>query len=172
MDRSHIPDDRTSVEVWVVTDDTGAWLDFVAHAFDGEEIARIRTDDGIVGHGEIRVGDSVLLAFDRRPEWPVMPRLLRVWVPDAALAVERALERGAELVTAVQANAFGQRAGRVRDPFGNVWWVTQQVETVPEDVMWQRLQEPGCAAIMQDAQESLDRALAGTESGRSSAPRR
>lgn len=67
----------------MVTDDTGALPDFVTAAFDGEELARVPVEDGTLGHGEIRVGDTVVPAFDRRPDWPVMPSLLRVYVPDA-----------------------------------------------------------------------------------------
>jgi uncharacterized glyoxalase superfamily protein PhnB len=166
------PAGLTTVAPWVVTDDTGALLDFVAHAFDGEELARVPTEDGAIGHAEIRVGDTVVLAFDRHPEWPAMPSLLRVWVPDADAAFSRAVERGAVVVTELGDNAFGQRGGRVKDPLGNIWWVTQQVETVPADVMWQRLRQPEYAANMQYAQESLDAELSGGTSGRSSAPRR
>ena len=89
------PDGYTSVAPWVVTDDTAALLDFIAYAFEGEEIARVQTEDGLIGHAEIRVGDTVVLAFDRRPEWPATPSLLRVWVPDADAAFGRATERGA-----------------------------------------------------------------------------
>lgn len=62
--------------------------------------------------------------------------------------------------------------GRVKDPFGNIWWVTAQVEDVPEEVMWQRLQEPRYAENMRYAQESLDAALTGAASNWSSAPLR
>jgi uncharacterized glyoxalase superfamily protein PhnB len=88
--QSSTPAGYTSVAPWVVTDDTGAFLDFVARVFDGEELARVETEDGSIGHGEIRVGDTVVLAFDRRPEWPVMPSLLRVFVPDADEAFGKA----------------------------------------------------------------------------------
>lgn len=166
------PSGYTTVAPWVVTDDTGALLDFVAEAFDGEELARIRTEDGSIGHGEIRIGDTVVLAFDRRPEWPSMPSLLRVWVPDADLAFARALEQGATVVTELGDSAFGQRHGRVKDPLGNIWWVTQQVEAVPEETIWQRLQQPEYSENMQDAQETLDAELSGSAAGRSSAPNR
>ncbi|MGN7860244.1 VOC family protein [Microbacterium sp. 22303] len=164
------PTGHTTVAPWVVTDDTGALLDFITGAFEGEELARVQTQDGSVGHGEIRVGDTVVLAFDRRDEWPVMPSLLRVWVADADAAFARALDRGATVVTELGDNAFGQRGGRVKDPFGNIWWITAQVEDVPEEVMWQRLQEPRYAENMRYAQESLDAALTGSASGWSSAP--
>lgn len=167
-----VPDGYTSVAPWVVTDDTGALLDFIAQAFDGEELARVATEDGTIGHGEIRIGDTVVLAFDRRPEWPVMPSLLRVFVPDADAAFEKSVTAGAEVVTELANNAFGQRGGRVKDPFGNIWWVTSHIEDVPEDVMWQRLQDPVYAEQMSDAQETLDAELSGRSRGRSSAPLR
>ncbi|MFE6970900.1 VOC family protein [Isoptericola sp. NPDC057653] len=164
------PAGYTSVAPWVVTDDTGAFLDFVTAAFDGDELARVVTEDGSVGHGETRVGDTVVLAFDRRPEWPVMPSLLRVFVPDADAAFARATAAGATVVTDLADSAFGQRGGRVKDPFGNVWWVVSHVEDVPEDVMWQRLQDPVYAGQMRVAQETLDAELSGRHHGRSSAP--
>ncbi|WP_329331829.1 VOC family protein [Streptomyces sp. NBC_00663] len=164
------PKGYTSVAPWVVTDDTGAFLDFVAQAFEGEELARVVTEDGLVGHGEIRVGDTVVLAFDRRADWPVMPSLLRVFVTDADEAFSRALAAGAQVVTALTNDAFGQRGGRVRDPFGTIWWVVSRVEDVPEAEMWARLQEPTYAKAMRVAQETLDAELSGRREGRSSAP--
>lgn len=169
---SSAPDGYTSVAPWVVTDDTGALLDFIAQVFDGEELARVATEDGLIGHGEIRIGDTVVLAFDRRPDWPQMPSLLRVWVPDAGDALARAAAAGASVVTALSDNAFGQRGGRIKDPFGNIWWVVSHVEDVAEDVMWQRLQQPEYADQMSVAQETLDAELSGRAQGRSSAPMR
>lgn len=167
---SNAPAGYTSVAPWVVTDDTGAFLDFVTHAFEGEELSRVQTEDGLIGHGETRVGDTVVLAFDRRPEWPRTPSLLRVFVPDADAAFARAVEAGGHVVTELADSAFGQRGGRIRDPFGNIWWVVAQVEDVPEDVMWQRLQQPQYAEQMRVAQETLDAELSGRSQGRSSAP--
>lgn len=98
-DASSAPDGYTTVAPWVVTDDTGAFLDFVAAAFGGEELGRVVTEGGAIGHGEIRVGDTVVLAFDRSPDWPVLPSLLRVFVPDADQAFARAVDAGAQVVT-------------------------------------------------------------------------
>ncbi|MFB7527460.1 VOC family protein [Streptomyces sp. NPDC056178] len=160
----------TTVAPWVVTDDTGAFLDFVAQAFDGEELGRVATEDGLIGHGETRVGDTVVLAFDRRADWPTMPSLLRVFVTDADQAFARAVAAGGQVVTALADNAFGQRGGRVKDPFGNIWWVVSRVEDVAEDEMWKRLQHPVYAEAMRVAQETLDAELSGRRHGRSSAP--
>ena len=167
---STAPEGYTCVAPWVVTDDTGALLDFVAAAFGGEELARVRVDDGSIGHGEIRVGDTVVLAFDRRPDWPVTPSLLRVYVPDADAAIAASVAAGARVVTAVADSAWGDRGGRVRDPFGNIWWVVSRGEPVRAEEAWQRLSEPRYAAAMRDAQETLDAELSGRTTGRASRP--
>ncbi|MEU9155806.1 VOC family protein [Streptomyces sp. NPDC048417] len=164
------PEGYTTVAPWVVTDDTGAFLDFVTGAFGGEEMARVPTEDGLIGHAEIRVGDTVVLAFDRHADWPAMPSLLRVFVDDADEAFARAVAVGGQIVTALADDAFGQRGGRIRDPFGNIWWVVAHVEDVSEEEMWTLLRDPGYAETMRVAQETLDAELSGRRQGRSSAP--
>ncbi|MEU9337262.1 VOC family protein [Streptomyces sp. NPDC048290] len=164
------PAGYTTVAPWVVTDDTGAFLDFVSQAFGGEELGRVSTEDGLIGHGEIRVGDTVVLAFDRHADWPVMPSLLQVFVADADQAFSQAVAAGGRIVTALADDAFGQRGGRVKDPFGNIWWVVSHMEDISEDTMWERLQEPEYAEAMRVAQETLDAELSGRRHGSSSAP--
>lgn len=159
----------TTVAPWVVTKDTGALLDFIAAAFDGVELGRVPLEDGSIGHAEIRIGDTVVLAFDQREDWPGMPSLLRVFVPDADVAFTAALRAGAREVTALSNSAFGQRGGRVRDPFGNIWWITAIVETVAPEEGMRRLGEPEYQEQMRFAQETLDAELGGRVRGRASA---
>ncbi|MGW8992173.1 VOC family protein [Streptomyces zhihengii] len=170
--RHTAPQGYTSVAPWVVTDDTGALLDFIAAAFEGEEIARVPVEDGTIGHGEIRVGDTVVLAFDRRSDWPAMPSLLRIYVPDADAAVAAAVTHGAQVVTEVSDSAWGDRGGRVRDPLGNIWWVVSRVEDVAPDLAWERMAEPEYAEAMRVAQETLDAELSGRDAGVASPPLR
>ncbi|PWJ07797.1 glyoxalase [Streptomyces sp. NWU49] len=164
------PQGYTTVAPWVVTDDTGAFLDFVTRAFDGEELSRVTTEDGLIGHAEIRVGDTVVMAFDRREDWPALPSLLNVFVADADETLSRAVEAGGQVVTPPADDAFGQRGGRIKDPLGNIWWVTSHVEDLSDDQMWERLQNPTYAEAMRVAQRTLDAELSGRRRGRSSAP--
>ena len=100
-----------------------------------------------------------------------MPSLLRVFVEDADATMARAVAAGARVVTKPMTQAFGHRGGRVRDPFGNIWWITAVIEDVaPEDAM-RRLSEPTYADAMRDAQETLDRELSGRAKVAASRPR-
>lgn len=167
---SPVPAGYTTVAPWIVTSDTGRLLEFITAAFDGSELARVPLEDGTIGHAEIRVGDTILLAFDRRDGWPEMPSLLRVFVADADETTDRAVAAGARVVTAPRTHAFGQRGGRVRDPFGNIWWISSVVEDVSREEGMRRLSEPDYADAMSDAQETLDRELSGRAQGIASPP--
>lgn len=158
---STAPAGYTTVAPWIVTPDTGRLLDFVTAVFGGVEQGRVPLEDGSIGHAEIRVGDTVLLAFDSRLGWPALPSLLRVFVADADAAMDRAVAAGARVVTRPATHAFGQRGGRVRDPFGNIWWISAVVADVDVATGLARLAEPRYAEAMRDAQETLDRELGG-----------
>jgi PhnB protein len=111
-----------------------------------------------------------VLAFDRHTDWPAMPSLLRVFVTDADQAFSQAVAAGSHVVTPLAHDAFGQRGGRIKDPFGNIWWVISRVEDVSEEEMWKRLRDPEYAEVMRVAQETLDAELSGRDHGHSSAP--
>lgn len=99
-----------------------------------------------------------------------MPALLRLYVPDADAAMAAAVANGATVVTEAADSAWGDRGGRVRDPFGNIWWVSSRVEDIAPDRAWQRMSQPEYAESMRIAQETLDAELSGRESGVASAP--
>jgi PhnB protein len=153
------PAGYTTAAPWIVTRDTRKLFEFITDVFDGVELGQVPLEDGSIGHGEIRVGDTVLLAFDQREGWPHQPTLLRVFVADADATTHAALNAGATLVTRPLTQAFGQRGSRVRDPFGNIWWITAVVEDVAPDEAMRRLSEPAYAEAMREAQETLDREL-------------
>jgi uncharacterized glyoxalase superfamily protein PhnB len=139
-------------------------------AFGGEELGRVPTEDGGIGHEEVRVGDAILLAFDAQPDWPDTPSMLRIFVDDAEATFERAVAAGARVVTPPDDAAWGDRGGRVRDPLGNIWWVVQHLEDVPPEEIGARLQESKYADSMKRAQETLDAELNSGGEGWSSPP--
>jgi hypothetical protein len=99
-----------------------------------------------------------------------MPSLLRVFVADADAAMAAAVAAGARVITSAADSAWGDRGGRVRDPFGNIWWIVSRREHVAPEEAWQRLGQPVYADAMRDAQETLDSELSGRATGRASAP--
>src|SRR3954467_4493320 len=80
--RMNIPGGKSTVTPYVAAKGAGRFLDFVEDVFTTNKAIRVRNDDGTIGHSEIRIGESVVMAFDSRPEWTPTPSFLSVYVDD------------------------------------------------------------------------------------------
>lgn len=147
-----VPEGYSTVTPWIISRDSAALIDFLEEAFDANELARLHNEDGSVGHAEVRIGDSVVMMFDANPEWPDTPAFLRLYVEDGDAVYQRAHEAGATPVTEMTHLFWGDQVGRVRDPFGNVWWIQARVEEVSEREMARRLSDPDFIAAMKYVQ--------------------
>ena len=151
-----IPESYRTVTPWIISRDTAKLLDFVKQAFGAEELGRVYVEDGSIGHAEFKIGDSIVMAFDSKEEWPKTPCFLRLFVPDGDAVYHQALSAGATSVTEMTSMFWGDRGGRVRDPFGNIWWIQTHVENVdPQDIA-KRATEQEYLDAMRYAQKSFD----------------
>ena len=137
-----VPEGYSTVTPWIISRDTAGLIAFLEAAFDATELARVQMDDGTIGHAEVRIGDSIVMMFDARPAWPDTPAFLRLYVPDGDAVFKQALQAGATAVTEVTEMAWGDRVGRVRDPYGNLWWIQTRIADLTLEEMAQRAAEP------------------------------
>jgi PhnB protein len=137
-----VPEGYHTVTPWIISRDTAGVIDYMTQAFGAEELARVVGEDGAIGHAEVRVGDSIVMLFDARPHWPPTPAFLRLYVDDADETHRRAVAAGGTSVTEVTHMAWGDRGGRVRDPFGNLWWIQTRIEDVSPEEMERRASDP------------------------------
>jgi uncharacterized glyoxalase superfamily protein PhnB len=149
------PEGYGTVTPWIVARGAAALIDYLTRAFGAEEIARVPNPDGTIGHAEVRIGDSIVMLFDAGSGWPPTPGFFRLYVTDADATLRLAVEAGGTKVTAVRELAFGDRVGRVRDPFGNIWWIQSRVKDLTSEEMNERFTDPGLREAMQYVQQTL-----------------
>ncbi|GHO78254.1 glyoxalase [Ktedonobacter sp. SOSP1-85] len=154
-----IPDGYHSVTPWIISRDTAQLLDFISKAFGAQELGRVYNEDGTIGHAEAKIGDSIVMAFDAQEGWPVTPCFLRLYVPDGDAVYQQALAAGATAVSEMTTLAFGDRVGRVRDPFGHLWWIQTRLENLTLEEMAKRAAEPQYREAMRSFQASLDQEM-------------
>jgi PhnB protein len=154
-----VPEGYHTVTPWIISRDTAGLIDFMRQAFGAQEMGRVYNEDGTIGHFEVKIGDSVVMGFDAREEWPDTPCFLRLYVEDGEAVYQQALSAGATSVTEMTSMFWGDRGGRVRDPFGNIWWIQTHVENVDSEEMAKRATEKQYLDAMRYAQESFDREL-------------
>ena len=154
-----IPEHYGSLTTYVSVRGAARFLDFLKAAFDALERGRVHTADGSIGHAEVWIGNRVLNMFDAKETWPYTPSFLSLYVEDCDAVFNQALTAGATTVTELSTNAWGDRMGRIRDPFGNIWWIATHVEDVSPEEAMKRLQEHTYIEQMRNAQDTLDREL-------------
>jgi PhnB protein len=159
--QSSIPDGYGTVTPWLISRDSDGLIRFLEAAFDAEEVAgsRMLNPDGSITHVEVRVGTSIVMLFDSHEGWPETPGFFRLHLDDADATYERALSAGATPVTEVTELFWGDRVGRVRDPFGNIWWLQSHTTDVPMDEMQKRMEDPRMVEAMRYVQQTLVDAL-------------
>ncbi|MFV6032097.1 VOC family protein [Streptomyces sp. NPDC056264] len=154
MSVNSVPQGYHTVTPWIISRDTVRLIAFLREAFDAEELSCLTGEDGSVQHAEVRIGDSVVMMFDARPEWPATPGFLRLYVDDADAVHRRAVAAGGTSVTEVTHLFFGDRVGRVRDPLGNLYWIHTRVEEVSPEEMERRLGDPEFVKAMEYVQSA------------------
>ena len=95
--------------------------------------------DGTVAHAELTFGDSRLMLGEASEQYPAHGARLMMYVPDVDAVFSRAVAAGFTVKEPLQVQFWGDRTGRVADPFGNEWFLATHVEDVPEAEMQARL---------------------------------
>ena len=129
-------------------------IDFYKRAFGAEEVSRMPGPDGkTVMHAELRIGDSTFFLGDEMPGMGyVSPEALKgtsqslhLYVQDVDAAFDRAIKAGATVKMPVADMFWGDRYGKVTDPFGHEWGLG----THKEDVDPQEMEKRAKAAFAQ-----------------------
>ena len=156
-----VPKGYHVVTPWIIAKGVADLITFLTKAFDANETegSRITNEDGTIGHVEVKIGDSTVLAFDAKPDWPDTPSFLRLYVEKGDETYRRAIDAGATSITEMTDLAFGDRVGRVKDRWGNVWWIHQHLEDVAPDEMMERMNDPAAQKAMQYVEKSLGEAF-------------
>jgi uncharacterized glyoxalase superfamily protein PhnB len=131
----------------LVVDGAAKALDFYKQAFGAEEIARMPAPDGErLMHAEVRIGGSLVYVCDDFPEFcegkSRHPGALggtsvtmHMYVNDCDAAIERAAKAGATVSMPATDMFWGDRYGKVTDPFGHEWSLaTHTKDLTPEEM--------------------------------------
>jgi uncharacterized glyoxalase superfamily protein PhnB len=141
-----IPAGYHTVTPYIVCRDASNAIEFYKRAFGAKEKIRMPGPGGKLMHAEIKVGDSVVMLCDEMPEMGAVspaslggsPASILMYVKNVDAAVEKAATAGATVVMPVQDMFWGDRYGRVKDPFGHEWQIATHKEDLTAKQMAQR----------------------------------
>lgn len=132
-----------SVTPAITVRDGAKAIDFYKEAFGAEEVERMEGPDGSIMHAEIRIGDSKIMLGGENPMWEMKSPLtlggvhgsLHIYVDDADAAFARAIAAGCEVRQPLEDAFWGDRYGKVTDPFGHQWGIATRVKDLSAEEM-------------------------------------
>ena len=140
-----IPEGFGTVTPHMVVRDAAKAIEFYKKAFNAEEVARMPGPGGQgVMHAELKIGDSMIMLCDEFPGmegWRAPQSLngttvtLSLYVADADKAYRQAVDAGAKPSMPLEDAFWGDRYGKVTDPFGHEWGIaSNQEDLTPEEI--------------------------------------
>lgn len=95
---------------------------------------------GHVVHAELAIGEALFYLSDEARDWHNhapsslggSPVILRLEVADVDAVAARMQAAGATVIFPVADQFYGERAGRLRDPFGHIWLLSQRLREMTD----------------------------------------
>ncbi len=146
-DVNPIPEGCHTVTPYLVVKDAEKAIAFYKRAFGAEEKLRMPGPEGKgVMHAELTIGDSVIFLSDEFPGADCRsPQSvggttvnLHLYVRDVDASFKRALDAGAHVRMPVSDMFWGDRYGKIVDPFGHSWGIATLKEKLTPDEIGRR----------------------------------
>jgi PhnB protein len=145
-----VPEGYHSLTPALVVHNAAEAIEFYKRAFGARERARMSSPDGQrIWHAELQIGDSRLMLSDEFPEMDQTrapkslggtTHSLHLYVEDADATFQRAVAAGATVSAPLEDAFWGDRYGKVTDPFGHQWGIATRQEELSDDEIRRRAQ--------------------------------
>jgi len=150
-----IPEGNHTVTPALVVKNGKKAIEFYKTAFGAKELGIMLGPDGqSVMHAELQIGDSKIYLGDESPDFGALspqtlggsPVSLNIYTEDCDAMFSRALAAGATVKMPLDDMFWGDRYGKLTDPFGHVWGIATHKEDVSPEEMDRRGKEWMAAA--------------------------
>ena len=142
-----IPEGHEGLLPHIVVDNAAEAIEFYKKAFGAEEIMRSVAPDGKrLMHAELMIGGRPIYVCDDFPEYcagqsrtpkalGASPVTIHQYVRDCDAAIKRAEQSGATVTMPAADMFWGDRYGKVTDPYGHEWsFGTHIADPSPEEM--------------------------------------
>ena len=146
-----IPEGYHTLTPYLTVRDAERAIEFYKQAF-GAKLRGggvMKGPDGKVMHAELQIGDSVIMLADEFPEFGSVspqsiggsPTGLHIYIDNVDSAFDRAVKAGAQVEMPVMEQFWGDRYGKLKDPFGHKWSIATHVKDLSADEMKRGMDE-------------------------------
>ena len=144
-----VPEGYHTITPHLTVRDAARAIEFYKQAFGAKERGAMKGPDGKVMHAELQIGDSIVMLADEMPEFGSRypqsvggsPTGLHIYTDNVDAAFDRAVKAGAQVEMPVMEQFWGDRYGKLKDPFGHSWSVATHVKDLSVEEMKRGMDE-------------------------------
>jgi PhnB protein len=144
-----IPDGYHTITPYLTVRDAERAIKFYEQAFGAKNRGAMKGPDGKVMHAELIIGDSIIMLADEFPHaGAVSPETiggsatgLHIYVEDVDSSFDRAVKAGATVDMPVADMFWGDRYGKLKDPFGHKWSIATHTADLSMEEMDRGMKE-------------------------------
>jgi PhnB protein len=147
-----IPKGMTAVTPHLIVAGAADAIEFYKKAFGAVEEARIPGPDGKLMHAAVSFGGATIMLVDEMPQWGALgpkalkgsPVTIHLYTDDADALFARAVKAGATVKMPLEDAFWGDRYGKIVDPFGHEWSIATHMRDVSPKEMDAAMKDMGC----------------------------
>jgi len=139
---------HTATPVLVVKNANAA-IDYYVSVFGAKELSRTLSSDGYtILRAELKIGNSIVLVNDEMPLYGILSPIslggtstaVQLYLSNVDDVWQRAVDAEISVILPLENTYWGERTGKVIDPFGHVWVLSRQTEVVSRQEIEKRAQ--------------------------------
>lgn len=138
---NYVPRDFKTINFLLKVNDGEKALRFYNAAFGAEVTEKLVDPKGIIQYAEIKIDDTIIMLKEDKNFQGATGVTLQIYTGDAERLFESVIKAGGVEVSGINEQFFGDRAGRVRDPFGYEWVIATHMEDVPSKELRKRFDQ-------------------------------
>jgi len=145
---SYIPDGYNAVIPALAFHGADAAIKWYVNNLGAKEKMKLNSPDGTIAHAELTIGDDVIILAEENLQYNQSPQTLKgnsvnlcIYVQDVDAVVKKATSNGAKLLMPITDQFYGDRSGRIEDPFGYVWVIATHTKDVSQAEMKKAMDE-------------------------------
>ena len=119
-----VPSQYNRLMPYLIVPNASQFIEFMKEVFGATVQHLTPRSEGIIMHGELRIGESVIMFADTTEQFTSRPAGIFIYVESTDETYKKAIAAGATSIMEPMKQPYGYTCG-FHDPFGNDWWPTE-----------------------------------------------
>lgn len=126
--KNYKPGGYNSLSPYFIVKGAPQFIALMEEIFDAKQTRLFTRPDGSIVHAEVRLDDSIIMLTEATEQFPPVPMVIHVYVPNVDETFERVKKAGCKILEAPQRREGDpDRRGTFLDHGNNTWSIATQI---------------------------------------------